>query len=228
MEYVTGFNLEKRAHALLNCVTVVPGAIGAWRKQVVENLGNFTDDTLAEDTDLTLRILSAGYKVAIEDQAYAYTEAPENIRDFLKQRFRWNYGTLQCLWKHKNAFWKNNNKSLSFIALPNILLFQFLVPVFAPLLDILMVIGLITGNLKYFLILYTGYFIVDFVICLLALRWESSKLTPLFSLFFQRIFYRYMLLWVSWKSILKAIQGGRVGWGKLERTGNTEVVKKVG
>ncbi|MCM3728950.1 glycosyltransferase [Neobacillus cucumis] len=228
MEYVNGFNLEKRAHALLNCVTVVPGAIGAWRKQVVENLGNFTDDTLAEDTDLTLRILSAGYKVAIEEQAYAYTEAPENIRDFLKQRFRWNYGTLQCLWKHKNAFWKNNNKSLSFIALPNILLFQFLVPLFAPLLDILMVIGLITGNLKYFLILYTGYFIVDLVICLLVLRWEKSKLTPLFFLFFQRIFYRYMLLWVSWKSIFKAIKGGRVGWGKLERTGNIEVVKKVG
>ncbi|ULT56684.1 glycosyltransferase [Neobacillus drentensis] len=228
IEYVTGFNLEKRAHALLNCVTVVPGAIGAWRKQIVENLGNFTNDTLAEDTDLTLRILSAGYKVAIEDQAYAYTEAPENIRGFLKQRFRWNYGTLQCLWKHKNAFWKNNNKSLSFIALPNILLFQFLVPVFAPILDILMVIGLVTGNLKYFTILYTGYFIVDFVVCLFALRWEKSKLTPLFSLFFQRIFYRYMLLWVSWKSIFKAIQGGRVGWGKLERTGNIEVVKKVG
>ncbi|QGS68452.1 glycosyltransferase [Oceanobacillus sp. 143] len=104
IEYVTGFNLEKRAFATLNCVPVVPGALGAWRKQVVEELDYFTDDTLAEDTDMTLKIIRQGYKVVIDEQAYAYTEAPETIRDFLKQRFRWTFGTLQCFWKHKKAF----------------------------------------------------------------------------------------------------------------------------
>ncbi|MEH7116239.1 polysaccharide deacetylase family protein [Neobacillus vireti] len=228
IEYVTGFNLEKRAYAILNCVTVVPGAIGSWRKRVIEKLGGFTDDTLAEDTDLTLRILNAGYQVAIEEKAYAYTEAPENSRDFLKQRFRWSFGTLQCLWKHKKAFWRINHKSLDFIALPSILMFQFIVPFFAPVLDLIMIFGFINGNIKESLIFYVGYFIVDFLICCFALKLEKSNLTPLWSLFLQRILYRYLLMWVSWKSIFKAIKGGRVGWGKLERTGNIEVVRKVG
>jgi peptidoglycan-N-acetylglucosamine deacetylase len=225
VEYVTGFNLEKRAYAMLNCVTVVPGAIGAWRKEVIEKLGGFTNDTLAEDTDLTLQILAAGYKVEIEEQAYAYTEAPENSRDFLKQRFRWSFGTLQCLWKHHKAFWGFKHKSLSFIALPSILLFQFIVPFFAPFLDILMIIGLISGNFKQSILFYVGYFIVDFLICSFTLKLEKSKLTSLLWLFLQRIIYRYLLMWVSWKSVFKAIKGGYVGWGKLERTGNIEVRK---
>lgn len=228
IEYVTGFNLEKRAYAMLNCVTIVPGAIGAWRKQVIEKLGYFTYDTLAEDTDLTLQILNAGYKVTIEEQAMAYSEAPENIRGFLKQRFRWNFGTLQCFWKHKKSMIWHQNKSLSMVALPNILLFQFIVPLMAPFLDMLMVLGLFTGNFNKAFIYYAGYFLADLCISVFAFKLEKAKLTPLLSLFLQRIVYRYLLLWVLWKSIFTAMKGIRVGWGKLERTGNIEFDRKTG
>ncbi|MGM0875576.1 MAG: glycosyltransferase [Bacillota bacterium] len=231
VEYVTGFNLEKRAFAMLNCVTVVPGAIGAWRKQVIEELGYFTADTLAEDTDMSLRILREGYKIVIDEQAYAYTEAPENSRDFLKQRYRWNFGTLQCFWKHKKAFGGIKHKSLGYIALPNMLLFQFVFPLFAPFIDILFVSGIYFGNIKKSLLFYTCYLLTDFLICLFAFRLEKLSLKPLIPLFLQRIFYRYLLLWVSWKSLLAALKGTRVGWNKLKRSGNLEVkevVKKVG
>jgi cellulose synthase/poly-beta-1,6-N-acetylglucosamine synthase-like glycosyltransferase len=223
VEYVTGFNLEKRAFAKINCVTVVPGAIGAWRKQVIEEIGYFTADTLAEDTDMSLRILREGYKIAIDEQAYAYTEAPENSRDFLKQRYRWNFGTLQCFWKHKKAFGGIKHKSLGFIALPNMLLFQFVFPLFAPFIDILFVLGIISGNIKKSLLLYACYLLTDFLICLFAFRLEKLSLKPLIPLFLQRIFYRYLLLWVSWKSLLAALKGTRVGWNKLKRSGNLEV-----
>jgi cellulose synthase/poly-beta-1,6-N-acetylglucosamine synthase-like glycosyltransferase/spore germination protein YaaH/peptidoglycan/xylan/chitin deacetylase (PgdA/CDA1 family) len=231
VEYVTSFNLEKRAFAMLNCVTVVPGAIGAWRKQVFKEIGYFTPDTLAEDTDMSLRILRKGYKIVIDEQAIAYTEAPENSRDFLKQRYRWNFGTLQCFWKHKKAFGWTENKSLGFIALPNMLLFQFIFPLFAPLLDILFVLGFLSGNIKKSLLFYGCYLLTDFLICLFAFRLEKLSVKPLIPLFLQRIIYRYLLLWVSWKSLFAALKGTRVSWNKLKRSGNLkvkQVVKKVG
>jgi peptidoglycan-N-acetylglucosamine deacetylase len=228
IEYVTGFNLEKRAFAALNCVTVVPGAFGAWRKQAVQELGYFTDDTLAEDTDMTLKILRKGYKVIIDEQAFAYTEAPETIRDFLKQRFRWNFGTLQCFWKHKKTFGGIKHKSLGFIALPNILLFQFIVPFIAPFLDILFILGFLSGDVKKSLLIFISYYLVDFLVCFIAFRMEKLSVKPLLTLILQRVIYRYLLLWVTWKSLFAALKGNRVGWGKLKRAGNMRTKKELG
>ncbi|WP_338472673.1 glycosyltransferase [Niallia sp. XMNu-256] len=227
IEYVTGFNLEKRGFATLNCIPVVPGAIGAWRKQVVEELDYFSNDTLAEDTDMTLKILRKGYKVVIDEQAYAYTEAPKTVRDFLKQRFRWTFGTLQCFWKHKKAFGGTKHKSLGFIALPNILLFQFIVPLFAPLIDLLFIVGILSGNAQTSLLIFASYLLVDFLVCLVAFRMEKLSLKPLISLILQRMIYRYLLLWVTWKSIFTALKGTRVGWGKLKRAGNMTVEARL-
>ncbi|MCL6573358.1 MAG: glycosyltransferase [Bacillus sp. (in: Bacteria)] len=227
VEYVTGFNLEKRAFATLNCVTVVPGAIGAWRKQVIEELGYFSTTTLAEDTDLTLSMLRQGHKIIIDEHAYAYTEAPETVKEFLKQRFRWTFGTLQCFWKHKKAFGAIKQKPLGFIALPNMLLFQFVVPLFAPLLDLLFILGIIVGDVKTSLFVFGCYFITDLLISLLAFRMEKLSPKPLMTLFLQRIVYRYLLLFITWKSILAALKGNRIGWNKLKRIGNKEL-KKAG
>ncbi|MCQ6277195.1 glycosyltransferase [Bacillus sp. V3B] len=223
VEYVTGFNLEKRAFDTLNCVTVVPGAIGAWRKQAIKELGYFSADTLAEDTDLTLSILRRGHKVIIDEQAYAYTEAPETVSDFLKQRFRWTFGTLQCFWKHKKAFGRRKHKSLGFIALPNILLFQFGVPLFAPFLDLLFILGIVVGDVKKSLLVFGCYFITDLLISLVAFRMEKLSPKPLMTLILQRMVYRYLLLFVIWKSILTALKGNRVGWNKLERSDNLDL-----
>lgn len=225
IEYVSGFNLEKRAFSMLNCVTVVPGAIGAWRKKLVQELGYFTADTLAEDTDMSLRILRSGYKISIEEKASAYTEAPEKRKDFLKQRHRWNFGTLQCLWKHKRAFGGRKHKALGFMALPNMLLFQFIFPLFAPFLDLLFVLRLCTGDVKHSVLLYGCYFIVDFLVCLVAFRLERISSKPLVALVIQRIVYRYLLLWVAWKAVLAALKGTRVGWNKLKRSGNLQVTR---
>ena len=106
LEYVTSQNLDRRAFSLLDCITVVPGAVGAWRRSVVQQVGGFREDTLAEDQDLTLAIRRAGLSVAYADGAVAYTEAPDTLRGLAKQRFRWSFGTLQCTWKHRDAFFR--------------------------------------------------------------------------------------------------------------------------
>ena len=93
LEYVTSQNLDRRAFNLLNCITVVPGAVGAWRRELVEELGGFTPLTLAEDADLTIAIVKAGYQVLYDKEAVGLTEAPDTVRGLLRQRFRWMFGT---------------------------------------------------------------------------------------------------------------------------------------
>ena len=94
-------NLERRAYETINAITVVPGAVGAWRKSALIEVGGFSDTTLAEDSDVTFSILKKGYHIVHEHTALAYTEAPETWATFTKQRFRWIFGILQVTYKHR-------------------------------------------------------------------------------------------------------------------------------
>ncbi|MDP4170990.1 MAG: DUF2062 domain-containing protein [Bacillota bacterium] len=220
IEYVTGFNLERRAFAELNCITVVPGAIGAWRKTAIEKAGYFKEDTLAEDTDLTLTLLRMGYKIEFEEKAYAYTEAPEDIKSLAKQRYRWTYGTLQCLWKHKDALFDKNNKWLGYIGLPNMWIYQYFYQSFSPIADLLFVIALFGDYPRKAAIGFILFYLLDLGTSLYAFRLEKENPRPLFSLFLQRILYKQLMTYVVIKSIISAIRGVTVGWNKLKRSGN--------
>lgn len=220
IEYVTGFNLERRAFAALNCITVVPGAIGAWRKSAVEEAGYFQEDTLAEDTDITLTLLRNGKKIEFEEKAYAFTEVPEDIKSLAKQRYRWIYGTLQCLWKHRGALFNKKNHSLGYIALPNMWLFQYFYQIISPIADILFIVALFSPHSKKAAIGFILFYLLDFFASLYAFRLEKESPKPLFSLFLQRILYKQLMTYVVMKSILSAIKGVSVGWNKLKRNGN--------
>ncbi|MGD8190080.1 DUF2062 domain-containing protein [Brevibacillus ginsengisoli] len=222
IEYVTGFNLERRAFSQLNCITVVPGAIGAWRKDVVASVGYFQEDTLAEDTDITLTLLRKGYQIEFEEKAYAYTESPEDVKSLLKQRYRWSYGTLQCLWKHRPAFVERSHKPLAYIAMPNMWLFQYIFQALSPLADIFFFLGLFQGNTKKVMIFYGIFLAMDLLSSLYAFSLEKVNPKPLLWLFIQRFVYRQLMTYVIIKSIISAIRGGQVGWGKLKRLGNVE------
>jgi cellulose synthase/poly-beta-1,6-N-acetylglucosamine synthase-like glycosyltransferase len=148
LEYITAQNLDRRAFASLNCITVVPGAVGAWRKVLIEQAGGFTSDTLAEDQDLTLRIRRLGYKVGYEEAAIAWTEAPDTLKGLSRQRFRWSFGTLQCMWKHKDALLRPSSGTLGFIGMPNVWIFQILFPLISPVMDLMMVWSLLAAALN--------------------------------------------------------------------------------
>jgi len=148
LEYVTSHNLERRALAALGCITVVPGAIGAWKREALERLGGFPANTLAEDQDLTLSLLTNGYTVLYDSSAIGWTEAPDTIRGLVKQRFRWAFGTLQCLWKHRRITLRPRYGSLGLIAIPQIWLFQFLLTAVAPLVDLALIWQIITSSLQ--------------------------------------------------------------------------------
>ena len=86
----------------------------------------------------------AGYSVAYADGAVAYTEAPDTLRGLAKQRFRWSFGTLQCTWKHRDAFFRRKYGSLGLIALPNVFLFQLLLPAISPIADLMFVYSIVS------------------------------------------------------------------------------------
>ncbi len=222
IEYTTSQNFDREAFAYINAITVVPGAIGAFKKSVIEEAGGFTTDTLAEDCDLTIRILRLGYVIENENKAIAMTEAPETVRQFLKQRFRWSFGVMQTFWKHRDALFNSKYKFLGWVALPNILVFQFIIPIFSPLADVLMVIGILTGNAGKILPYYLLFMLVDAVIALLAFLFEKEKLYKLIWLIPQRLAYRWLMYVVLFRSLKKAIKGELQHWGVLKRTGNVK------
>jgi cellulose synthase/poly-beta-1,6-N-acetylglucosamine synthase-like glycosyltransferase/spore germination protein YaaH/peptidoglycan/xylan/chitin deacetylase (PgdA/CDA1 family) len=224
LEYVTAQNLERRAWDLAGAVPVVPGAVGAWRRQAVLDEGGFHEDTLAEDTDLTLRLIARGFRVVYAENALAYTEAPESSKALLKQRFRWTYGVLQACWKHKARLFRPGGGVLGWVILPAFAVYQFIVPLIAPVVDILLVVSLVRQQtMTQTAIYYLIFFLLDLLLSAVAVLLEGEDLKLLLGLFIQRIAYR-QLLWVALvKSLWNAVAGLAVGWGKLARTGTVQV-----
>jgi len=223
VEYITSQNFDRKAFAYVNAITVVPGAIGGFNKDALLLAGGFTVDTLAEDCDLTVRILRAGYIVDNEPKAMAYTEAPEKLNQFMKQRFRWSFGVMQTFWKHKDLMFNSNYGALGWIAFPDILLFKYIIPLFTPVADLLMVLGLFTESRGKIGVYYLIFMLVDALIGFLAFALEKER-NPwrLLWLLPQRLVYRWIMLVVLFRSYRRAIKGELQQWGALKRTGNVK------
>jgi cellulose synthase/poly-beta-1,6-N-acetylglucosamine synthase-like glycosyltransferase/peptidoglycan/xylan/chitin deacetylase (PgdA/CDA1 family)/spore germination protein YaaH len=226
IEYITAQNMDRRAFDLINSITVVPGAIGAFRKSAIFKAGGFTYDTLAEDCDLTMRILKAGYIIKNCAEAIAYTEAPETLNALLKQRFRWSFGVIQSFWKNKDALFNKKYKFFGMIGMPNILLFQIVLPLFSPLADLMMVIGLCSGKPGKILFYYVAFILVDFVVGIIAFRMERENYKKLWYIIPQRFIWRQLMYYILFKSVRKALKGELNTWGTVKRTGN--VIMKEG
>jgi cellulose synthase/poly-beta-1,6-N-acetylglucosamine synthase-like glycosyltransferase len=237
LEYITSQNMDRRAFASLNCITVVPGAVGAWRRDLLEQAGGFPADTLAEDQDLTLRIRRMGYNIGYEENAIAWTEAPDRLRALAKQRFRWAFGTLQCMRKHLDALFRPRYGTLGFIALPNVWIFQILFPLISPVMDLMLGYTLIVAgvdrftqpkgysstNLTQVLFYYALFLAIDWVTAGFAFMLEKKEnWRLLWWLFLQRFCYRQVMYYVMIKSVAVAIRGAAVGWGKLDRKATVE------
>jgi len=218
LEYTCGFNLDRRAYQQLDCITVVPGAASAWRRSAVTAAGGISSDTLAEDTDLTLCLHRAGYRIAYAPEAVAWTEAPESFSALARQRFRWAFGTLQCLWKHRDLVGNPRYRALGWFSLPSIWFFQILLVAISPLVDGLLIFYLFF-DMKLVIFLYLFAFLaMDLLLAALACWMEGESLRAAWRILPMRFLYRPLLALVVWQSIIRAAKGALVGWGKLERS----------
>jgi cellulose synthase/poly-beta-1,6-N-acetylglucosamine synthase-like glycosyltransferase/peptidoglycan/xylan/chitin deacetylase (PgdA/CDA1 family) len=239
LEYITAQNLERRALSAVDCITVVPGAVGAWRRGALVKLGGFPGDTLAEDQDLTIAIQKAGYKAVFDAEAVAWTEAPATIRTLARQRFRWSFGTLQCLWKHRDAFLKRRYGALGLIALPQVWLFQIVLGLVAPFVDLMLIFQAVSALMNYLhhgqqfdptnvqlaCFYYAVFMTVDMAAAVFAFAFEKGEDEKLlWWLALQRFGYRQLTYYVLVKSLHSAAKGHLVGWGHIERAATVKPI----
>jgi peptidoglycan-N-acetylglucosamine deacetylase len=223
LEYTCGFNLDRRAYTRWNCITVVPGAISAIRKEAIDQAGGLSLQTLAEDTDLTLALHKDRQRIVYVPQAIAWTEAPESVRTLARQRFRWAYGTLQCLWKHRDMIFNWNYRALGWFSLPSVWFFQIILVAITPMVDLLLFASLPFGAWSAVLPFVITFLSMDVILATLACILEREPITRAWRILPMRLIYRPMLSYCIWKAILRAIKGAWVSWGKLERTASVPV-----
>jgi cellulose synthase/poly-beta-1,6-N-acetylglucosamine synthase-like glycosyltransferase/spore germination protein YaaH/peptidoglycan/xylan/chitin deacetylase (PgdA/CDA1 family) len=236
LEYITSQNFERRALNTMGAVSVVPGAIGAWRVTAVREAGGYHVDTVAEDADLTMALLRNGYRVEYEDLALAFTEAPTNANALMRQRFRWSFGILQAVFKHRGVFARKG--ALGFVALPNILIFQILLPLVSPFIDLMFAGGVIwyfvqsyfhpesndPASFQRLLIFFGAFLVIDFIASAIAFALERRRPEAredawlLSQVWLQRFAYRQVFSLVLFRTLKRAIQGRPFAWDKLDRT----------
>ena len=235
IEYTIAQNLDRRALEYVGGVGVVPGAIGAWRREAVLQAGLFGTDTLAEDADLTIALQKNGWLVRHEGRARSWTEAPATISEFRKQRFRWMFGTLQVACKHLDVYAKPGAWGLKIFTLPNIFLFQFLFTVVSPLMDAALIwaitseiatltktTGWSSSAVSSQVIAYWALFqTMELLATVLAFKLGHIPLSiaHLGLVVLQRFCYRQLLYLVAIEALFAAMLGRLNGWGKLRRSG---------
>jgi cellulose synthase/poly-beta-1,6-N-acetylglucosamine synthase-like glycosyltransferase/peptidoglycan/xylan/chitin deacetylase (PgdA/CDA1 family) len=224
LEYVIGFNLDRRMYDVLNCMPTVPGAAGAFRREALDAVGGVSTDTLAEDTDLTMAVTRAGWRVVYEERARAWTEAPATLNALWRQRYRWCYGTLQSIWKHRHATVEGGpGRALGLFGLPYLMLFQVFLPLLAPVIDVFALYGLLFLDPLTVISFWLGYLVLQLLGGAYALRLDNESLKPLWTLPLQQFVYRQLMYLVVLASVISALAGIRLPWHKLERTGNVTV-----
>lgn len=236
LEYITSQNFERRALNTMGAVSVVPGAIGAWRVSAVSEAGGYQTDTVAEDADLTMALLRNGYRVEYEDMALAFTEAPTNANSLTRQRFRWSFGILQAVFKHRDVVAREG--ALGWVAIPNILIFQILLPLVSPFIDVMFAVGTVwyllqkhfhpestdPASFQKLLLFFVVFLVIDFIASAIAFTLERRQPEAredgwlLSQVWLQRFAYRQLFSLVLFRTLKRAITGRPFAWDKLDRT----------
>ncbi|MFJ1973004.1 bifunctional polysaccharide deacetylase/glycosyltransferase family 2 protein [Streptomyces sp. NPDC087903] len=220
IEYVMGFNLDRRMYDLLRCMPTIPGAIGAFRRDAVLQVGGMSEDTLAEDTDITIAMHRAGWRVVYQEHARAWTEAPGSLKQLWSQRYRWSYGTMQALWKHRKSLTdKGPSGRFGRVGMPLVVIFQILTPVFAPLIDVFTAYSMIFVDFQAALYAWLAVLGIQLFCAAYAFRLDREKYRYLLMMPLQQLAYRQMMYLVLIHSCITALTGGRLRWQKLKRTG---------
>ncbi|QQM46593.1 glycosyltransferase [Streptomyces liliifuscus] len=220
LEYCFGFNLDRRMFEVLECMTTVPGAIGAFRRDALIGVGGVSDDTLAEDTDLTMALWRAGWRVLYEESAVAWTEVPTSLRQLWRQRYRWCFGTIQSMWKHRGAVLEMGvagrfgRRGLTYLAL-----FQVALPLLAPVIDVFALYGVLFLDPLTSAGVWFGFMGVQLVCAGYALKLDGERVRTLWWMPFQLVVYRQLMYLVVIQSVVAVLLGSRLKWQRMKRSG---------
>jgi cellulose synthase/poly-beta-1,6-N-acetylglucosamine synthase-like glycosyltransferase/peptidoglycan/xylan/chitin deacetylase (PgdA/CDA1 family) len=229
IEYVIGFNLDRRLYDVLKCMPTIPGAIGAFRREALRDAGGMSHDTLAEDTDITMALCRAGWHVVYEERARAWTEAPATLKQLWTQRYRWSYGTMQAMWKHRRALIERGPSGrFGRLGLPLVALFGVALPLLAPIIDLLTLYGLLFLDRTETAVAWLAMLGLQLLTAVVAFRLDREKLGPLWTLPLQQFAYRQLMYLVLIQSGMTALTGARLRWHKLRRAGTAAATAPAG
>jgi cellulose synthase/poly-beta-1,6-N-acetylglucosamine synthase-like glycosyltransferase len=229
VEYIIGSNLDRRVYETLQCMPTVPGALGAFRREAVVDVGGMSDDTLAEDTDLTMALCRAGWDVVYEERARAWTETPATLDQLWRQRYRWSYGTLQAMWKHRRSVVEGGPSGrFGRRCLPLLALFGVVLPLLGPVIDLVIVYGLFFFDRVEAAVGWLVMLVLQAVAGVIAFRLDREPMRPLWALPLQQFVYRQLLYLVLVQSLVTASTGVRLRWHKLHRTGQAATAECLG
>ena len=219
LEYIASINIYRRALDVFGSVTVVPGALGAYRRDTLEGSGQYDPDTLVEDFDVTMKTLKSGKVVQASTTAIAYTEAPQTLGELIKQRLRWYRGNFQALWKHRDAAFNARYGFLQRLAFPFLIVSMVFTP-FAGMITIIAAFMAIATGVGMLLIPTFLYFcLLQFLLTLLALELDKEDVklalyTPLF------IFgYKQLCDFTMIKGLIDVLLHRGLKWTNVKRIG---------
>nr|WP_252365193.1 glycosyltransferase [Saccharomonospora piscinae] len=220
IEYVVGFNVDRRVHDVLRSMPTVPGAGGAFRRAALLEAGGLSAQTLAEDTDLTIALGRAGWRTVFQEKAVTWTEAPTSVRQLWQQRFRWTFGTMQAVWKHRRAIVSRGAAGrVGRFGLLHVVSFQILLPLIAPVIDVFLLYGLVFLDPWTTVALWLGMLGAQALVAAYAFRLDGERRTVLWLLPAQQLVYRQLMYVVLVQSLAAAASGVRVRWQYMRRAG---------
>jgi poly-beta-1,6-N-acetyl-D-glucosamine synthase len=220
LEYIEGLNMARRAQGFLRVVNIVPGPVGVFRREALVGVGGYDTDTYAEDADLTLKILTAGWHITYEDRAIAWTEAPERLHDLIKQRYRWTRGILQALRK-RSAWLGSPRRGLAVWTSLQAMLFE---AVIWPVVNVVgnlffavtaLSVGAGPGVLYWWLLLT----LLDVAAALHTIGMEEEDLGLVPYAILYRFFFITIVDVAKLFAAVEEFANVRMTWGKLERAG---------
>ncbi len=222
LEYIEGLNMPRRAQGLMRAVNIIPGPIGVFRRDVLQKLGGYDTDTFAEDADLTLKILTAGYRIEYAPEAVAYTEVPVDLPALIKQRYRWTRGILQAIGKRKWVLLRPTTDATVWLSIA-MMLFEAVIWPFMNVVGHLffVLIALAYGAGVYLISWWLLLTLLDVAAALhtVAIEEEDLSLVPL------AVIYRFFfILFIDVTKLFATVEEAfkfEMSWGKLERVGRT-------
>lgn len=221
LEYVVGMNVYRRMLDIFGAVTIVPGCLGAYRREVIEDVYAYDPDTLTEDFDVTVKVLKTGHKVAVSD-AIVYTEVPDTWRDLYRQRIRWYRGNFMTVFKHWDLLGDHSAGFVHRLAFPLRVIELFVLPFASLVILAYIVLGLLAGQVVFIVALFVFFTSVIVLISLVALQIEGEDRTlaiysPLFV-----IGYKHFHDLITIKSLLDVCFGREMSWTSATRIGKRE------
>lgn len=223
LDYITMINIDRGAQDALHAIMVAPGACAAWSRRAVLRVGGYSRSTLAEDCDLVLELQQAGYSVTQDDEAVCYTEAPETVRALAKQRYRWMYGNIQAMWKHRRMIFNPRYGWLGMLTLPVAVISVLMPLVFLPFVYAMAAVTF-EGQGMSQLLLYVAIFVAmqlltsGIGVWLARERPSHLLMAPLY-----KVIYEPLRAYILYKSTLTILRGAQSRWNKLQRMGTVTV-----